>query len=334
MRAAAFAPRPCGGRDDQRRGRHVAQRDVADGSARSPRACRSASARPSPSRITPTCDVISARRLASAERRAWRNCAAPSTPAAARGRGECACRRCPRRCARQRPRLRAASSRPGGWRHARRCEETSPPAHRPVERGAAARVDGDAAHVIVRGRRDRDRLRRRIDAGGDAACIDRREIARRNCAPSASRASRNAPRPAAISANTPRATMSRGASSAERMLRQHEALALGVDQRRAFAAQRFGRERRRIAADHDRGRVELHEFRIGDDGAGARGDRQPEPAGLRRIGRHGIEMPDAAGRQHHRARGDVHGLCRGVAGLAQLQPGDARRPSVSSASAT
>ena len=46
--------------------------------------------------------------------------------------------------------------------------------------------------------------------------------------------------------------------------------------RRAFAAQRLGRERRRIAADHDRGRVELHELRIGDDGAGARGDREAE----------------------------------------------------------
>ena len=70
--------------------------------------------------------------------------------------------------------------------------------------------------------------------------------------------------------------MSRGASSAKRMPRQHETFAAIVDQGRAFAAQRFGRKRRRIAADHDRGRVELHEFRIGDDGAGARGDREPK----------------------------------------------------------
>ena len=81
---------------------------------------------------------------------------------------------------------------------------------------------------------------------------------------------------------------------------------LVVDQRRAFAAQRFGRERRRIAADHDRGRVELHEFGIGDHGAGARGDRKAEAAGLGRVGRDGIEMADAAGREHHRARGDDH----------------------------
>ena len=61
-----------------------------------------------------------------------------------------------------------------------------------LQRGAAVRVDGDAAHVIMRGRRDRDRLRRRIDAGGDAARIDGREISRRNArrAPRARRGTR------------------------------------------------------------------------------------------------------------------------------------------------
>ena len=56
---------------------------------------------------------------------------------------------------------------------------------------------------------------------------------------------------------------------------QHEALAAAVDQRRAFAAQRFGRERRGIDADVDGGRMELHELGVGDHGAGARrhGDR-------------------------------------------------------------
>ena len=68
--------------------------------------------------------------------------------------------------------------------------------------------------------------------------------------------------------------------------------------------------------------MKLHEFRIGDHGAGARGDRKPEAAGLGRIGRHRIEMPDAAGRQHHRARRDGQGFRGGVAGLAQLQSGD------------
>ncbi len=102
--------------------------------------------------------------------------------------------------------------------------------------------------------------------------------------------------------------------------RQHEAFAFVVDQRGAFAAQGLGRKRRRIAPDHDRGGVKLHEFRIGDNCACACSDRETEPAGLRRICRHGIEMPDAAGRQYHRARRDAHRLCSGVAGSAQLKP--------------
>ena len=102
----------------------------------------------------------------------------------------------------------------------------------------------------------------------------------REIAPIALRASRNAPRPAASSANTPRATMSRGASSASGWIAQHEALARAVDQHRAFAADRLGRERRRIAADVDRGRMELHEFRIGDQRAGARRDGEALAARL------------------------------------------------------
>ena len=113
--------------------------------------------------------------------------------------------------------------------------------------------------------------------------------------------------------------MSRGASSASGCERQHEALARLVDQHRAFAAQRFGRERRRIAADHDRGRVELDEFGIGDDGAGARRDRKPEPARLGRIGGHRIEMADAAGREHDRARARTVTGAQRVIGHAQLQ---------------
>jgi len=68
--------------------------------------------------------------------------------------------------------------------------------------------------------------------------------------------------------------------------------------------------------------VKLHEFRIGDNGSRARGDRKPEATGLNRIGRHGIEMPDAAGRQHYRARRNRHGICGGVADFTQLKPCD------------
>ena len=51
---------------------------------------------------------------------------------------------------------------------------------------------------------------------------------------------------------------------------RHEAHAGAIDQSRAFAAQGFGGERRGIAANIDGGRVELHEFGVGDAGAGPR----------------------------------------------------------------
>ena len=51
---------------------------------------------------------------------------------------------------------------------------------------------------------------------------------------------------------------------------RHEALAGAIDQNRAFAAQRFGGQRRGIAADVDGGGMELHEFGIGDARAGPR----------------------------------------------------------------
>ena len=115
--------------------------------------------------------------------------------------------------------------------------------------------------------------------------------------------------------------MSRGASSASGWIAQHEALARAVDQRRAFAADRLGGERRGIAADVDRGRMELHEFRIGDERSGARRDGKALSARLVRVGGHRIEMPDAAGREHDRARrhGDEPAI-----GAAHLSAGHAR----------
>ena len=74
--------------------------------------------------------------------------------------------------------------------------------------------------------------------------------------------------------------MSRGAKLGVGMQCAHEALAAAVDQQRAFATQRLGGERRRVAADIDRGRMELHELGIGDGGAGAGGDGDAFAAGF------------------------------------------------------
>ena len=68
--------------------------------------------------------------------------------------------------------------------------------------------------------------------------------------------------------------------------------------------------------------MELHEFGVGDHGAGARGDRKPKAARLGRVGGHRIEMADAAGREHDRARGDRERAAPSRLGFAQLQAGD------------
>ena len=56
------------------------------------------------------------------------------------------------------------------------------------------------------------------------------------------------------------------------------------------------------APDVDGGRMELHEFRVGDHGAGASGHGDAVAARLARIGGDGVELADAAGREHHGAR--------------------------------
>ena len=83
----------------------------------------------------------------------------------------------------------------------------------------------------------------------------------------------------------------------------HEPFAAGIDQERAFAAQRLGGERRRVAADIDGGRMKLHEFGVGDHRAGAGGDGDAFAARLARIGGDGVDLAGAAGRQHYGAGG-------------------------------
>ena len=85
---------------------------------------------------------------------------------------------------------------------------------------------------------------------------------------------------------------------------RHEALTLVVDESGTLAAQRFGGERRGIAPDIERGRMELHEFGVGDDGTGARGRRKPGAARAQGIGGNGIEAAGAAGGEHDDARRD------------------------------
>ena len=119
MRAAAFAPRPGGCRDQQRRGCHVAQRDVAgialERSER-PHGFREAVAVPDDA------DMRGHHRAQILLRRRWHGAVARRRRIGRQAgrRGRRGALRYPPRCARHRPRLPAASSTPAGWRRARR----------------------------------------------------------------------------------------------------------------------------------------------------------------------------------------------------------------------
>ena len=76
---------------------------------------------------------------------------------------------------------------------------------------------------------------------------------------------------------------------------EHEALAGRVAQQGAFAAQRFGHERRRRVADGQAGRMELHELEIAERGAGAIGHRHAVAGGDLGIGRAGVDLSRASG---------------------------------------
>ena len=90
-----------------------------------------------------------------------------------------------------------------------------------------------------------------------------------------------------------------------RIDRRHEAIAVLVYQRRAFAAQRLRRKRRRVDPDVDSGGVKLHELRVADHGAGTSRHRDGFAARIRRVSRDGVEAAGAARRQHDRAGGKV-----------------------------
>ena len=104
----------------------------------------------------------------------------------------------------------------------------------------------------------------------------------------------------------------------------HEALAARVDQGGAFAAQSFGRERRRIAADIDGGRMELHEFGIGDHRPSAGRDGDTLAARLAWIGGDRIDLARSSSREHDRARRqDEAARESGVICRRDLEPGHA-----------
>src|SRR5258706_5775439 len=104
----------------------------------------------------------------------------------------------------------------------------------------------------MRSRRHRYRLLRRIDAGGHAACMDSRKFFGEMRTESLARVEECATAGCDLRKYAACHDVARR-KFGEWVARRHESFALVVDQHGAFTAQGFGRKRRRIAPDHDRG---------------------------------------------------------------------------------
>ncbi len=167
------------------------------------------------------------------------------------------------------------------------------------DRAAPGRVDGDAAHVIMRCRPHRDRLARGIESGGVAARGDRREARGKALAERTARIEEDAMPVAEMPPDGARHHIAR-------LELGGEALAGFVDEHRAFAAHRLAHQRHRVEADIKRGGMELNEFHVGQQRAGARGERQSLAKRAERVGGVAIEPADAAGGDHHAARRQQH----------------------------
>ena len=150
------------------------------------------------------------------------------------------------------------------------------------QRRRAARIRRDAAHVEMRRRRHRQR------AGALGSIPAARAMAQapgKRASSSGITVTSSRPRGRrARRAATLRATTSRGASSASGWIAGMKRCRV-VEQHGACAAQRLGQEGQGIAADGERGRVELHEFEVGKAHAAARGGGEAGAARSRGIGR-------------------------------------------------
>ena len=155
-----------------------------------------------------------------------------------------------------------------------------------------------AAHHVVRGRRDGHQLGRRDRGPASRSALDdvreQRRVDRAHVEVDARpRRSRCMLRP------------DRARDLVARRELLDEALAVGVEQRGALAADRLGDEEALAALDAGhRGRVELHELEVGERGAGAAGEQQADAERARRVGRALPQRGRAAGGEDRpRARG-------------------------------
>ena len=111
-----------------------------------------------------------------------------------------------------------------------------------------------------------------------------------------------AARCAALRARCARATRSRGARSPVGSIAAMNALAVGVHEPRALAAQRLRQQEPRLPRHVQRRRMKLDELEIGDARAGVVRDRDAVAGRDRRIRRLAEHLPRAAGREQRTRR--------------------------------
>ena len=118
-----------------------------------------------------------------------------------------------------------------------------------------------------------------------------------------------------------------GAELGHRVLVRHEAVAVGVAQDRALAADGLADQPQGALAEGEGGGVELDELQVGERGAGAGGQGGAVGGGAERVRRPRVQVAGAAGGQHHRT-GPPRDLAavrgRGSAGRRRARGG--RRP--------
>ena len=168
------------------------------------------------------------------------------------------------------------------------------------ERTAPGPVGGDAAHVVMRRCRYRNRIAHRIETRPGAGRGHHRKPRGEGGADRGAGVEHGPPPGHGLGMDGPRHDIARGEFGIG-MERQQEADPPGVDERRPRPPQRLGGERGGILGQVDRGRVELHEFGIGDHRPGPRRHAERLPADARRIDGDGIEpRRPASGHQHRR----------------------------------
>src|SRR5690606_35182870 len=165
-------------------------------------------------------------------------------------------------------------------------------------------VGRNAAHVVVDGRDHRDRLLVHVDAGEDAGALgNARQLLVDHARAQVGQVEQDvvlvladAAAFADLDGHRTRHHVARGQVLVVRRVALHEALAVGVAQDAAFAADAFGDQ---AAGAVDAGRVELHELHVLQRQAGA-GHQAAAVAGAGvRGGRAEVGAAVAAGGQHH-----------------------------------